>query len=68
MTYGEDKKKGIECDLYDFNGNFVKKIYFKNPPLYIDDTPTKLKFKNGKIYSIIQTEEEWYRVVRYKLN
>ena len=58
VTYKEDKEKGTECMLFDLEGNFLKNIYFKA-------VPDVLQFKNGKIYSIVKTEDEWYKVVRY---
>jgi len=61
VTYKEDKKKGTECDLWDFEGNFIKKVYFK-------ELPQILKFKNGKIYAIVETEDGWQRVVRFTIN
>jgi len=61
VTYLEDEEKGTCCDLYDFDGNFLKKVYFKN-------LPEKILFKNGKIYGIVKTEDEWYKVVRFNLN
>ena len=60
VTYEEDKKKGTACDLYDIEGNFIKKIYFTN--LY-----GRIKFKNGQIYSIVRPEDDFPRVVRLKM-
>jgi len=61
VTYEEDEKKGIKCDLRDFEGNFLKQIYFK-------DALRRLKFRNGEIYGIERTEDGWAKVVRYKIN
>jgi len=72
VTYREDKKKGIECDLWDFEGNFLKKIYFKKSLLYSTRysqiVPRILKFKKDYIYGIIQTEEGWAKAVRFTIN
>jgi len=61
VTYREDEEKGTECDLMDFEGNFIKKIYFKN-------IPWRIRFKNGNIYSFKLTENEWYKAVRYRID
>jgi len=54
-------KKGREISLFDFEGNFIKKVYFKK-------FPRSFKIKKGKFYGIVYTEEGWAKAVRYKIN
>ena len=57
-THNTEEAKGIECILYDFEGNYIKKIYFR-------EFPEEVTIKDGKYYGILKTEEGWSRVVRY---
>jgi len=68
VTYEEDKKENIKCDLFDKDGNFLKKIYFKKSDLYSEDIPRRLRFKKDYIYGIVRPEDGWGRVVRYTVN
>jgi len=56
-----EKKKGLECSLYNFEGIFLEKIYFKK-------IPRSLKIKRNKSYGIVYTKEGWAKAVRYNIN
>ena len=59
-TYRRDKKKGTECDIYDFTGKFIRKIYLHYSKYYP-------KYMDKEIYSIVTPKDDFPRVVRLKM-
>jgi len=67
-TYEMDKNQGQKCDLYDFEGRYLKKIHLKNLNVVTDNNNVfNLKFKHSNIYANVRTEEGFAKAVRFKL-
>lgn len=68
VTFEQNENKGTGCDIYDFNGNFVKKVFIKGiPELNSMNVRLDLKFRNNNIYASLYTEEGFPKAVRYRL-
>ena len=68
VSHDEDELNGTGCDLFDSNGNFIKKIYIRGiKKLGYQNDRINLKFKNGEIYATLVTEEGYSKAVRYNL-
>ena len=67
VTFERDEENGTGCDIYDFQGNFIKKVYIKGVrKLTSMNVGQDFLFKNNNIYASLYTKEGFPKVVRYR--
>ena len=68
VTYEQTENEGTGCDIYDLNGNFIKKVFIRGiPQLNSMNVRLDLTFRNGNIYAALYSEEGYPKAVRYRL-